>query len=610
MQNGALPASALTASTVAFLELLRDGDDVFWVELRPDEGRAVLAAAEGLVAGEVPGGVGSRVHEYGGGAATVADGIIYWVDHLSQRIWGQAVGSEPVPLVPADGRRYADVQVDRLRSRLIAVCEDHRQPGEPENLLVQLPISGGDPLPLVRGRDFYVSPRISPDGNRLAYACWDHPWMPWDAAEVRLAELNGDGAVAADRHLAGGRDGSAGAPQWSPDGLLHMTVERDGWWNLHVADAADDVAVVITEPADHGYARLGGHDYDVDAAHVVVVSRSQDGGRLKVLDRASGRLRQLDVPLTDVGQPRLAGGEVVFIGGSASSPLAIWSVPVSGGDATLLRPAGGAEIDPALLAEPERLRAPGRDGHVVHGFFYRPRPAAERPAPLVVHVHGGPVAGLGTALQFGVYAATAAVYWTSRGYGYLDVAYRGTTGFGRAYREALYGRWGEAEVSDVLDAVQHLAGRGDIDPARVAIRGGSAGGWTVLAAATAAPDSFAAGTAYFPVSDLVAFARSTHKYESHYLERLVGPYDADAYRDRSPLSHVDRVRAPLLFLQGDEDHVCPPDQSSEFVDALRGLGRTAEYRLFQGEGHGFVRAESIVESLEREAAFYAQHLRP
>jgi dipeptidyl aminopeptidase/acylaminoacyl peptidase len=244
----------------------------------------------------------------------------------------------------------------------------------------------------------------------------------------------------------------------------------------------------------------------------------------------------------------------------------------------------------------------------VHGYYYLPRPVVDGPVPLVVHVHGGPVSGISTALRFGMHAPTAAVYWTSRGYGYLDMAYRGTTGYGRAYREALYGRWGEREVDDLLDVVQHLAERGDVDPARVAVRGGSAGGWTVLAAVTRAPEAFAAGTAYFPVSDLVAFHGSTHKFESRYVESLIGPYDEQLYRERSPLTRVDRVRTPLLLLQGEDDRVCPPEQSELFVDALRALGRPVEYRLFPGEGHGFLQAAHVVESLEREEAFFAEHL--
>jgi dipeptidyl aminopeptidase/acylaminoacyl peptidase len=432
--------------------------------------------------------------------------------------------------------------------------------------------------------------------------------MPWDAAEVHLADLDAAGDATTDRHVAGSRDGSAGNPQWAADGTLHLVVDRAGWWNLHVLDPDGRVRVLVPEDAEHGGPTPGPGSYDVDDQHVVLACRTPAGCRLEVVDRAGGAPRVLDLPLTDVSSPRLSRGRVVFLGGSATTPLAVWSVPVDGGEPVLVRGAGGGELDPALLAEPESLTAASRDGQPVHGYYYPPRPAVDGPVPLLVGVHGGPVGRVSTALQFGMYAPAAAVYWTSRGYGYLEMAYRGTTGYGRAYREALYGRWGELEVDDVLDVVQHLVDRGDVDPARVGIRGGSAGGWTVLAAATRAPGAFAAGTAYFPVSDLVSFHSSTHKFESRYDESLIGPYDEAVYRERSPLTRVDVVRTPLLFLQGEDDRVCPPEQSELFVDALRALGRPVEYRLFPGEGHGFVRAETIVESLEREEAFYAEHL--
>ena len=603
-----VPATALTADTLGFTELITDGDEVWWVELRPEQGRALLVAESGRTAGDVPGGVGSRVHEYGGSATLVVDGVAYWVDHESQRIWSERAGAEPLALVPEDGRRYGELELDAGRSRLLAVCEDHRGEGEPENLLVAVPLSGGEPAPLLRGRDFYGNPRVSPDGQSLAYVCWGHPHMPWDAAEVHLADLDAAGAVTGDRHVTGSRDGSAGNPQWSADGVLHLVLDREGWWNLHVLDGNGSVRVLVPEEAEHGGPTAGPGNYDIDGQRVVVASRTASGSRLQVVDRGGGRPRVLDLPLTQVHAPRFSHGRVVFLGGSATTPLAVWSVPVDGGEPVLVRAAGGGELDRSLLAEPESLTAPSRDGQVVHGYYYPPLPAVAGAVPLLVGVHGGPVAGVSTALQFGMYAAAAAVYWTSRGYGYLEMAYRGTTGYGRAYREALYGRWGELEVDDVLDVVQHLVDRGDVDPARVGIRGGSAGGWTVLSAVTRAPDAFAAGTAYFPVSDLVSFHSSTHKFESRYDESLIGPYEEAVYRERSPLTRVGEVRTPLLFLQGEEDRVCPPEQSELFVDALRALGRPVEYRLFPGEGHGFVRAESIVESLEREEAFYAEHL--
>ncbi|HVE99315.1 MAG TPA: prolyl oligopeptidase family serine peptidase [Mycobacteriales bacterium] len=611
----AVPAAALTEASLGFAELLADGDEAWWVEQRPTEGRSLLVSESGRTLGEATDGVGSRVHEYGGVAALVVDGTAYWVDEPTQRIWAQRP-DEPGPraLVPDDARRYADLDLDRLRGRLLAVCEDHRGAGPPENLLVAVPVDGGEPVPVARGRDFYANPRTAPDGSQLAFSCWDHPWMPWDAAEVHLAELDASGEVTADRVVAGGGSTSAGAPQWSPDGRLHLIAERDGWWNLHVLGADGELAPLLAEDAEHGVPGLERASYDVDAHRAVVASLSPAGYRLVVVDRADSSARSLDVPLISVDQPRLAGDRVVFLGASAVTAESVWAVDLGGGGLRQVRTAGGGHIDAAELAEPESLVVPARGGGTTYGLYYRPRGGraddAGRPAPLVVNVHGGPVGRQSRGLRLGGAALSAPVYWTSRGYGFVDVAYRGTLGYGREYREALYGRWGTVDVDDCVDVARHLVERDLADPRRIAIRGGSAGGWTVLCAATGADAGvFAAGTAYFPVSDLVALHHETHKFESTFDAQLVGPYDPDAYRARSPLTHVDRVRMPLLFLQGAEDKVCPPPQSERFVAALRERGRPVDYHCYDGEGHGFDQAAHIVDALEREESFYAEHLR-
>lgn len=607
-----ITADLIVADTVGLGGVWLDGDDVYWTELRPAEGgrNAVMRQTAGGRIEEilpVPYSARTRVNEYGGGAMAVADGVVYFSNNVDQRLYRLAPGSLPFPITPEDARRYADLVVDRRRRRLIAVCEDHRTPGEPEQSLVAIDLNGSaPPHPLARGRDFYAAPRVSPDGRRLAFLAWDHPNMPWDGTELCLAPLNAAGQMEPLHRLAGGATESIFQPTFAPDGVLHHVSDRTGWWNLY-RDAEREPLLAMAAEFGAPHWVFGLSTYAFATPHRIVCAYNERGTwRLGLFDAAARTWRALATPYNDIGHVQANARRAVFIAAGPTTLPEIVALDLATERLTVIRRSARVPVDPAFFSSAAAVDYASGEGEQVHAFFYPPRnpdvaaPAGERP-PLLVLSHGGPTAATTSALNLKIQ------YWSSRGFAVLDVNYRGSTGYGRDYRRRLYGAWGIVDVEDCVEGARYLAARGEVDAARLAIRGSSAGGYTALCALTF-HDVFHAGASYYGIGDLELLARDTHKFESRYLEHLIGPYPAQQqrYRERSPIHYADRIDRPILFFQGTEDRVVPPAQTEHLVRALRARHVPVAYLAFPGEQHGFRIAANVKRALETELRFYGR----
>ncbi|MGC9335846.1 MAG: S9 family peptidase, partial [Anaerolineae bacterium] len=468
----------------------------------------------------------------------------------------------------------------------------------------------GEEQVLVSGNDFYSTPRLNPEGTRLAWLTWNHPRMPWDGTELWVAELLPDGSLGQRTLVAGGEAESIFQPQWSPDGVLYFVSDRTGWWNLYRWDGRDgQVEALCPMEAEFGEPQwqFGMSTYGFASADRLICTYAQGGyHHLAALDTHTLRLERVDVPYTYVRSLRVAPGHAFFIGGCATEPLALVQLDLATGETTVLRRAHDMAIDAAHVSAGQAIEFPTDEDLTAHGFFYPPRnrdfagPPDELP-PLLVLSHGGPTAA--TVSTF----TNRIQYWTTRGIAVLDVNYGGSTGYGRAYRERLKGQWGLVDVVDCVNGARHLVTQGLVDGNRLAIRGGSAGGYVTLCALTF-HDLFSAGASYYGVSDLEALAKDTHKFESRYLDGLVGPYPErrDLYVARSPIHHIERLACPLILLQGLDDPVVPPNQSEMMFEALRSRGVPVAYLTFPGEQHGFVKAENNRRALEAELYFYSR----
>jgi dipeptidyl aminopeptidase/acylaminoacyl peptidase len=622
-----ITSDLIVAQSVGLSDVRLDGGTIYWLEGRPQEqGRSVVVRG-GDDAADVtpqPFNARTRVHEYGGGSWTVSDGTVYFSNFADGRLYRQLAGaSEPQPLTPAPVTRdrewrFADGVIDHHRRRWVGVREDHTAEGEPVNTVVAVDLGGGGAEPgvvLLRGPDFFCSPRLSPDGRWLIALAWDHPNMPWNGTILCLAEIGDDGEAGAPRVIAGGPAESIFQPEWSPDGTQIVFVsDRSGWWNLY----RFDLATGTTQPlapmaAEFGLPQwnLGTSSYAFAGHERIVCAYSEKGlGRLGVLDLSSATLTALDLPFTEFGSVRADGDCVVFRAGGPHHPVSVVALDLGSGGTTILKKS--TEIldrtDLRLadyLTKVESVEFPTTEGETAFGLFYPPSnpdyaPGPDERPPLLVKCHGGPTAAASSTLNLGIQ------YWTSRGIAVLDVNYRGSTGFGRAYRDRLHLTWGVVDVDDCVNGAKFLAERGLVDGKRCVISGGSAGGYTTLAALTFR-DFFQGGASYYGVSDAAALARDTHKFESRYLDWLIGPYPQEEalYRERSPLFHADRLSKPVIFFQGDEDAVVPPNQAEAMVEALRRKGNAVGYFLFAGEQHGFRKAGNIQRCLDAELYFYA-----
>lgn len=605
----------IVAGSIGLGQIVVDGDDLYWSEGRPTEGgRTVVVrrTPDGQIADVTPApfNVRTRVHEYGGGSYTVADGVVYFSNFADQRLYRQKPGADPEPITPEISWRYADGVVDRARHRFVCVREDHTAGSrEAVNTIVSINLADGtDQKILAEGHDFFAAPRLSPDGSRLAWISWDHPNMPWDGTELWVAELDAAGVPTQMQKIAGGEAESIFQPEWAPDGTLYFVSDRTGWWNLY-RWRGGDVEPICPKEAEFGLPLwvFGMATYAIVSSQHLICTYTESGkSHLANLDLETGKLATIVLPYSRSGNIQAANGQVFFGGSSPTQPGGILRVDLASHQWEVLRKESTLEIDQGYLSIPEAISFPTSDGQIAYGYFYPPRnqdfvaPAGERP-PLLVKSHGGPTAA--TAPSFSLRIQ----YWTSRGIGVLDVNYRGSTGYGRAYREQLKGNWGIADVEDCANGAKYLAAQGRVDLDRLAISGGSAGGYTTLCALVFG-DTFKAGASYYGVSDLEVLATDTHKFESRYLDTLVGPYPErkDLYVARSPIHFVDRLACPVIFFQGNEDRVVPPNQAELMVEILQSKKLPVAYVLFEGEQHGFRKAENIKRALDAELYFYAR----
>jgi len=611
-----ITSDLIVQGSVGLSQCTFDNEDIYWVELRPREsGRNVVVRwnpdGTGVDVNPVPFNARTRAHEYGGGDFVVHNGTVYFSDFQDQRLYRTNSNSLPEPITAVADVRYADGCIDVYRNRLICIREDHTDTGEAVNTIVAVTLDGNANIgeALIQGNDFYSSPKLSPDGTHLAWLTWNHPNMPWDGCELWVGEVTADGSLDNVRWVAGGSHESIFQPEWSPSGVLYFSSDRNGWWNLQRISDAGEIESVCPTKGELGMPQwLFGMSFYAFASDDLIVCSHIDQGisRLALLDLGTRKLQEIDCPFTDIQYLRASKDYAVFRAGSPTEVAAIARLNLNTRQIDTLRLSNDLDVFPAYFSIPRPIEFPTEAGLTAHGFFYPPQnpdyeaPENEKP-PLIVKSHGGPTASATTALALSIQ------YWTSRGFAVLDVNYGGSSGYGRQYRERLNKKWGVVDVDDCVNGARYLVTRGEVDPKRLIITGGSAGGYTTLCALTFR-NVFKAGASHFGVSDAEALAKDTHKLESRYLDGLLGPYPEkrDVYRERSPINFTERLSCPVIFFQGLEDKVVPPNQAEQMVEALKSKRIPVAYVAFPGEQHGFRQAKNIKRALDTELYFYSR----
>lgn len=610
-----ITSDLVATGTIRVEQIILDGENICWIEMRPAEGGryvVVQRSREGQIADITPSpfNARTRAHEYGGGAYTIKNGTAYFTNFTDQRIYCHDSGSSPRPITPEGKLRYADMVLDSRHNRLICVCEDHNIDGrEPVNSLISIDLHGNEREKiLVSGNDFYSSPRLSPDGSQLAWLTWNHPNMPWDGTELWVGELNDEGTLGLIKRVAGGSSESILQPEWSPDGILHFVSDTTGWWNLYRWNKGH-IEPITTMDVEFGAPQwfFGMSTYAFASSDNIICTYNERGTwKLANLDTATQKLQLIKTPYTDISYLRAKHGRVLFVAGSPTETTSIVQLDLHSRRMEVLRRSNDAVIDTGYLSIPRAIEFPTEHGLTAHAFFYPQKnqdyiaPSRELP-PLLVISHGGPTSAVSDKLDLMIQ------HWTSRGFAVLNVNYGGSTGYGRPYRQRLNGQWGVVDVDDCVNGAKHLVELGEVDGTRLIIRGASAGGYTTLCA-LAFWDFFKAGADYYGVSDLVAMRKETHKFESRYLDRLIGPYpeSRDLYHKRSPINFVDNLSCPVIFFQGLEDKIVPHDQTEKMFNALSRKGVPVSYLPFEGEQHGFRRSENIKRALDAELYFYSK----
>jgi len=608
-----ITSDLIAADSIILVDVLLDGDDVCWIEERPQEGGryvVVRYTPDGVAHDLTPSHFNARtfVHEYGGGAVLVHQGTVYFSNFVDQKLYRQNRGEAPRAISQSPECRYADAVIDASRNRLVCVREDHgRADGVVINSITAVASDGLKPEQvLVQGQDFYSNPRISPDGNHLAWLAWNHPNMPWTGTELWVGTIGGSGEIQAPIRIAGSADESIFQPEWSPDGTLHFVSDRTGWWNVYRwRDGM--IEAVLLKSAEFGQPQwsFGMATYGFLPDGRIICSYRESGrSRMAVL---TAQLQPLDLPYTEVSSVRVCAGSFVFQGGAPDKPASIVRVRLDPMTIEVLKRSTEVVDQPnvrACISAPALIEFQSERGNA-YGWYYTPlNPAFTAPAeelpPLIVKSHGGPTAAASSILDLHTQ------YWTSRGYAVLDVDYGGSTGYGRKYRDRLHQAWGIVDVEDCTNAAKFIVENKKADPARVAITGGSAGGYTTLCALVFGT-FFKTGASYYGVGDLESLVRDTHKFESHYLDWLVSKYpeEKERYKMRSPINFTEKLSVPVIFLQGGEDKIVPPNQAETMVASIRSKGLPLGYLLFDGEQHGFRKAENIKRALDAELYFYS-----
>ncbi|MBE9029487.1 S9 family peptidase [filamentous cyanobacterium LEGE 11480] len=607
-----ISSDLIVAGTVGLGQICLDTDRVYWSESRPTEaGRNVIVSWQPNGTTQeinpAPFNARTRVHEYGGGAFQVQNGTVYFSNFADQQIYQAQTDSAPTALTAPGKLRYTNVCFDAPRDRLIAIREDHSNDAqEAVNTLVSIDLSGQQTV-LAAGHDFFASPSLNADASKIAWLTWDHPNMPWDGTEVWAADIQADGSLSQITKVAGGPEESVFQPQWGPDGQLYFVSDRTDWWNLYRWDG-QAIEAICPKPAEFGLPQwvFDMSTYGFADAHTLLCTYTEDTGKLATIDLKTLKLTEVAIPYTSISGLQVSNGIAAFVGGSALQPSAIVRLDLATGKTQELRRATDLTIDPGYMSKPRVVEFPTENGLTAYGLYYAPNnkdfaaPDDERP-PLLVKSHGGPTASASGDFNLKIQ------YWTSRGFGFLDVDYGGSTGYGRAYRQRLNGNWGIVDVQDCVNGAKYLVNQDEVDGDRLVIAGGSAGGYTTLCALTFY-DVFKAGASYYGVSDLEVLATDTHKFESRYMDSMIGPYpeQKQIYFDRSPINFVDQLSCPAIFFQGDEDKVVPPNQAEMMVDMLNKKGLPVAYVLYEGEQHGFRKAENIKRTLDGEFYFYSQ----
>lgn len=611
-----ITSGLIVSKTIGIGSIAVNNDDIYWLEKRPQE------KGRNLIVGYFPDrgiknitpsplSVRSKIHEYGGGAYVVEENTIYFSNYGDGRIYQQVINKQPYPLTNKLQQRYADIVVDNSRNRLICVCEDHSQSNaEAKNSIVTINLTTGKIQTLLEGNDFYSSPRLSPDGQQLAWLSWNHPDMPWDSTYLWLAKIDDTGFIIEPELLAGGEAESICEPKWSDDGTLYFSSDRTNWWNLYRRNSDGSIEILREMEAEFAYPHwvFGLSTYGLIGSDRLVCAYLGDGyWHLGVIDLKTKNFKEIKTKYSNISDLKTTKtGFAVFVGGSPTETTAVIKLNLDTGEEQVLKRTGDLKIDPGYLSQPEAIAFPTEDNLTAYAWYYPPTnkdyiaPAGELP-PLIVKSHGGPTATTSVDLNLRIQ------YWTSRGFGYLDVNYGGSIGYGREYRTRLDGRWGIVDVDDCVNAAKYLVSQGKVDGNRLVITGSSAGGYTTLAALTFR-DTFKAGASYYGVSDLEILAKDTHKFESRYLDRLIGKYPEDKaiYQERSPIYFTDKLDCPVIFFQGLEDRVVPPNQAEMMFSTIKEKGLPVAYVAFEHEAHGFRISENIKKALDSEFYFYAR----
>ena len=607
-----ITSELITRDSVTLDQVQVDSGAIYWIERRPSEqGRCAIVcreSAETIDLLPLPFNARSRAHEYGGGVYCVHKDTLYFINDADQDVYSVCKGQTPVRLTHAQKLRFADLCFDAKRNRLLCICEDYSKDApEPTNYLAAIDCNSGKVQTLHAGHDFYASVKISPDGNALAWICWDHPDMPWDNTVLWCAELIPDGAINNARQLAGGDDVSIFQPQWSPDNTLYYITDASGWWNIARIDNDRQVAVTH-EHSEFGLPQwvFGQSTYAFLNNEHIICSHITDGvGQLSLLNTITNTLSRIETGYNTYHAVAASNSIAACIAASEEHFPKVITLSLPELQPTVLASSCSAGIDPAYISHGESFSFHTRHNDEAFAIYYAPRNAdftatKDELPPLIVTCHGGPTGATDSSLDL------RKQYWTSRGFAMLDVNYSGSTGYGRAYRERLLGKWGIRDVDDVCDAAKALVDNKLVDSRRLIIKGSSAGGYTVLAALTFR-DTFSCGASYYGISELESLATDTHKFESRYLDKLIGPYPEQQkeYINRSPINFVEKLHCPVIFFQGLEDRVVPPSQAESMVAALRQKGVAVSYVTFEHEQHGFRSADTIRQTLDGELYFYS-----